>query len=720
MGTFGSVVAVAFHTFSSAAFPLDRRSLRDLPATKFCGANAMKQRQGFRLESIVLFIGFVLVAGLTTVDALAASAKAPFASGYILVGKNPTSAEGDFLAGLGPGASSIGKLRLLDVHVVNVPPGNEQAVVKRLLMNPHVKFAEVDALVAPGATPNDPSFPSEWHLTKISAPSAWDMAIGTGVTIAILDTGVDGTHPDLAPHLVPGWNFHDNNSNTSDVYGHGTSVAGAAAAAMNNGIGVAGVAGAARIMPVRISDPSGYALWSTVANGLVWAADHGARVANISYSVAGSSSVNSAANYFRSKGGVVAVSAGNTGAVDNSAPPASMLVIAATDSSDARAGFSTFGAMISLAAPGVSIYTTANGGGYRSASGTSFSSPIVAGAAALVLSRRPDYSPAQVESALKVSATDLGTTGSDVYFGAGRLNAAGAVTLAATSGTGDSTPPATAIASPTGGTVTGTVTVSASASDNVGVTRVELRVNGVTVGTDTTGPYQWSWNSASVPNGVVQLTAAAFDAAGNSKVSAPVSVTVSNGSTGDTTPPTVSISSLSANASSISGTVTVLVSATDNVGVTRVDLKVNGSTVATGNTSPYQFSWNSTTFPDGPATLTAVAFDAAGNSRVSSGVAVTIANDRTAPVLAITSPANGAILSGQVTIATTASDNNGAAGITQRLYIDGALKSTATARPLSIRWNTKPEKAGVHTIMVTATDRAGNTTTRQIQVTTVK
>src|SRR5439155_6843873 len=184
---------------------------------------------------------------------------------------------------------------------------------------------------------------SEWHLTTINAPTAWDTATGSGITIAILDTGVDGTHPDLAAHMVSGWNFYDNNSDTSDVYGHGTLVAGTAAAVVNNGVGVAGVAGNASIMPVRISDPTGYAYWSTVASGLTWAADHGARVANISYSVAGSSTVISAANYFRSKGGVVAVSAGNTGALDSTSPTSSMLVVSATDSSNGVASFSTYG-----------------------------------------------------------------------------------------------------------------------------------------------------------------------------------------------------------------------------------------------------------------------------------------------------------------------------------------------------------------------------------------
>src|SRR5262249_33454564 len=160
---------------------------------------------------------------------------------------------------------------------------------------------------------------------------------------------------------------------------------------------------------------------------------------------------------------------------------------------------------------------------------------------------------------------------------------------------------------------------------------------------------------------------------------APVTLTVSNG-TADTTPPSVSISSVSPNSSTVSGTVTILVNANDNVGVTRVDLKVNGAVVGSRNTVPYQFGWNPTTVPYGPAKLTAIAYDAAGNSTTSATTTLTVANDKTAPVLAITSPANGATVSGQVTIATSVSDNNGATGITQKVYIDGALATSVTGR----------------------------------------
>ncbi len=317
------------------------------------------------------------------------------------------------------------------MHVVQVPPGSEQDTVARLAGNPDVRFAELDRLAPPAANVNDPSFGKEWHLAQINAPTAWDTSTGSGITIAILDSGVDGTHPDLAAQLVPGWNFFDDNGDTSDVLGHGTAVAGVAAAASNNGIGIAGVAGGARIMPIRITNATGYAYWSTTAQGLIWAADHGADVANLSLEgMAASSTMQTAANYFRSKGGTVIVAAGNAGTVDNTAPTDTMIVVSATDSRDRIASLSSFGNFVSISAPGQSIYSTARGGGYGTWSGTSMAAPMVAGTAALILAVRPDLSPTQVDSTLFASATDLGATGRDIYFGYGRVNAAAAVQAA--------------------------------------------------------------------------------------------------------------------------------------------------------------------------------------------------------------------------------------------------------------------------------------------------
>ena len=293
--------------------------------------------------------------------------------------------------------------------------------------------------------------------------------------IAILDSGVDGTHPDLASKMVAGWNVYNHNSDASDISGHGTKVAGTASAASNNSNGVASVAWGCKIMPVRVSDSTGYALFSDMAEGLTWAADHGARVANLSYTASDSSTVRSAASYFQSKGGVVAVSAGNDSTFKSAADNPYVLTVSATDTSDLLASFSNTGNNVDLSAPGMTIRTTARGGGYQAVAGTSFSAPIVAGLAALVMSVNPSLTPAGVQDILKQSADDLGSTGKDSSYGWGRVNAARAVTLASGGEVGDSTPPVLSFTSPTGGaTVTGGVTIALSATDNVGVTSLSL------------------------------------------------------------------------------------------------------------------------------------------------------------------------------------------------------------------------------------------------------
>ncbi|HSQ82921.1 MAG TPA: S8 family serine peptidase [Casimicrobiaceae bacterium] len=654
-----------------------------------------------------------------------------FARGHILVAPKSSVDDATFAGALSRGGGhSIGRIGGTRVHIVNVPPGNEEAAVRRLQADPAVKFAEVDRLISAAGTANDPYYTSEWHLPDIGAPTAWDYATGSGVTIAILDTGVDGTHPDLVSQMVPGWNFYNNSSNTADSNGHGTAVAGTAAAATNNAAGVASVAGGARIMPVVIADPNAWAYWSTVAQGITWAADHGARVASLSYQGASASStIQSAASYLRSKGGVLFVAAGNTGAIDNTAPTSLMMVVSAIQQGDTLASFSTYGSFVDISAPGNNIISTAMGGGYWNCWGTSFATPIVAATAALILSERPDFTPSQVDATLESTAKDLGAPGYDVYYGYGNVNAAAALQYAASvplAPAPDTMAPTVAVTSPAGGTtVAGTVSVSANASDNVGVTHVDLRVNGVVVASDTTSPYAFSWNSAGVANGTVTLTAAAYDAAGNSAVSSPVAVNVSNTVTPppDTTPPTVSIASPTGG--TVSGNVPVSVNASDNVSVTRVDLLVNGAVVATSNVGPWQFTWNSATVSNGSATLTAKAYDAAGNVATSSTVSVNVSNgvstsvsDTTPPVVAITSPSNGSTVPSKVvSINTSATDNSGAAGITQRLYIDGVLVTTVQGGALGYNWNARKAASGTHAIKAIATDAAGNSATTQIQVT---
>lgn len=512
------------------------------------------------------------------------------------------------------GGRAMRRIPHINFQIVELPPqANEAAIARALSKHRHIKFAELDRLVPLEQTANDPYYGNAWHLPKIQAPAAWDTALGNGVTVAILDTGVDPNHPDLAGQMVAGWNMYDNNSDSSDVHGHGTQVAGVVAAASNNSQGVASIAWQAKVMPVRISQPDGYASFSTIANGLIWAADNGARVANISYGVSGSAAVQSAAQYMRNKGGVVVVAGGNSGVYDATAPNATMISVAATNSSDTRPSWSTYGEFIDISAPGVGIWTTAKGGGYSAPSGTSFASPATAGVVTLLKSANPALSPAQVEDILKSTADDLGSAGYDMYYGYGRINAAAAVLKATQTQALDTQAPSVSIASPTGGTVSGIVPVSVNASDNTGVTRVDLFANGKLVASDTTAPYGFSWDSTFTPDGTVKLTATAVDAANNQGSSSTISVTVANeAKTADTTVPTVGISN-PVNGSTVSRMVTINVAAKDNVAVAKLSLYIDGALRSVTNAGSLSYSWNTRKAASGLHTLSAVAEDAAGN-----------------------------------------------------------------------------------------------------------
>jgi thermitase len=506
-------------------------------------------------------------------------------------------------------------VRQLNLHVIELPENaSEIEIAKLLRRNPYLKSAEIDMAFPPGLIPNDPYYANAWHLPRIGGPSAWDASTGAGVTIAILDSGVDAAHPDLAAQLVPGWNMYDNNADTRDVYGHGTKVAGAAAAAGSNGAGVAGVAWRARIMPMRVTDASGWAYSSTLSQAIIWAADRGARVANVSFGgAAGSSAVQSAAQYMRSKGGVVVVAAGNSGLAEGYVQSSALTVASASDTNDAWASFSSYGPFVDVAAPGVGIWSTTSGGGYGGVSGTSFAAPVTAGVYALMIAANPTLPPQTLDSLLFSTAADLGTTGYDNYFGNGRIDAARAVNAARQAVGTDTSGPTVSITAPAAGKVSGTVNVNVAAADNVGVSRVELYVNGSLFATDTTEPYGFSWDTTGLPDGNATLLARAYDAAGNYTGSNDVPVTIGN----DATAPTVAIHN-PVNGSTVSGTVIVTATAQDNMKVSRLSIAIDGREVAIVYGNSVSYSWN--TLLRGPrrqgtnSTITARARDAAGNT----------------------------------------------------------------------------------------------------------
>jgi thermitase len=300
--------------------------------------------------------------------------------------------------------------------------------IKAFKSSPYVEYAEPNYIVHVFITPNDSYWSSQWGMTKIEAPAAWDITTGSGsVTIAIVDTGVDLFHPDISGKLVSGYDFVNNDNTPQDDHGHGTHVTGIAAARTNNGTGVAGLSWGAKIMPVKALDDYGNGGSEDVAEGVIYAANNGADIINLSLGGSSPSSVlEDAVEYAHDLGCIVVAATGNNNSsVSYPARYPEVIAVAATDSSDQRASFSNYGPEVDVTAPGVSIRSTYWWGGstYEWLNGTSQASPHVAGLAALIWSVNPGLSNTQVESIIKQTADDLGAAGRDNYYGFGRINA---------------------------------------------------------------------------------------------------------------------------------------------------------------------------------------------------------------------------------------------------------------------------------------------------------
>jgi thermitase len=293
-----------------------------------------------------------------------------------------------------------------------------------LARNPHIEFIEDDQVVAPALVPNDTYYDNvnAWSLQKTQAPQAWDITTGSSsIVIAILDSGLESSHPDIVANAIAGYNVYDNNADTTAVGSHGTAVAGTAAAVTNNGIGVAAVCWTCKIMPIRVTDASGYSSYSLLSDGLNWARQHGAKIANISFYAPLSKTLSRAAKSFYNAGGLVVRSEGNTGGTDNVANDLYVIDVGGTDQSDVIYSWSTRGPNMDLVAPG-NVATTCLNGTYCTFTGTSASAPQVAAAIALIWSVNPAFTNAQVEGKLELNTDDLGIVGYDTTYGWGRLN----------------------------------------------------------------------------------------------------------------------------------------------------------------------------------------------------------------------------------------------------------------------------------------------------------
>ncbi len=413
-----------------------------------------------------------------------------------------------------------------------------------------------DPTPTPVPAPNDTYWPWQWAPDVIGARSAWALTRGRPeIVVAVVDTGADLTHPDLAGRLVVGTDIGDGDSNPTDEAGHGTHVAGIVAAASDNARGVAGIAPRVFVMPVKVMDFNGD-IWDTsVAEGIAWAVARGARVINMSLGGSEASlAIDAAIDDARAHGVVVVAAAGNQGLTDGVLQPAAyapVVAVAALEDRDPagdadldgrpdgcaapriglrHASYSNTGPEVDLAAPGtcvLSTYPTSSGQSYLYESGTSMATPMVAAAAALVLSRNPWLTADEVETALIGTAVDLGTAGPDPETGAGLLQAGAAVALVAAPDA-DGADPTVAWTGITGATlVRGTVSIRATVTDASPIVAVRVYRDGHPMYVRRAPGMSITWASTGVADGLHTWAAYGTDA-GLRVGSASVRVLVAN------------------------------------------------------------------------------------------------------------------------------------------------------------------------------------------------
>lgn len=346
---------------------------------------------------------------------------------------------------------------------------SEAALLSALRGLPGVIWAEKGRPLRAAAYPNDPYYDQQWSLPATGFPGAWDITVGEAeVVIAVLDSGVAHDIADLADKIVdPYSTLHETAEAWAweDVYGHGSGVAGVALAQGDNALGVAGAAWDVSLMPVHFTDDG--TVWSSdFVEAIYYAVDHGADVINISYgSDEPVTAEQEAIAYALARGVVVVAAAGNGGSTSGIQYPAAFPGVIAVTSCSRSYGSSSFsgvGPEADLAAPGEEIlayYATADEWGVMKQFGTSFATPLVAGAAGLLLSACPEMTPGEVEACLEGAATDLGASGFDPAFGNGLLNVEAALRDAVPTSTTTTVPPTTSTTAWPPSTTTTSVTV---------------------------------------------------------------------------------------------------------------------------------------------------------------------------------------------------------------------------------------------------------------------
>ncbi len=417
------------------------------------------------------------------------------------------------------GAHGVKVIPSIAATIVRMPEAELQHVEKALRLSGLFKSVERDYMAGTADDPSDPLFATQWGLPRTAVPLAWPLSTGSpDVKVAVLDTGVEFGHPDLAGQLVGGYDFINDDADPSDDHGHGTRMTGIIAALYNNAMGVAGIAPDTAVIPVKVLDSQGYGPYSAVASGITFAVDQGARVINLSLvGAAPSSLLQDAVDYATANGVVTVAAAGNYGSGTPVYPAASegAVAVSATDASDQRPYFSNYGAWISLAAPGVDVVTTTLGGTYSASTGTSPAAAFGSGVFALLLAAEPTLSRQEAIARVEAGATDLGSGGWDPYFGWGRVDAYAALTGETGAPRPDETNPTVSLLSPANGSLlSGFVPVDVAANDDVAIARVDLFVDNRIHATETNSPYSFVLDASEFAAGKHKLRAYAYDTSG--------------------------------------------------------------------------------------------------------------------------------------------------------------------------------------------------------------
>ena len=399
----------------------------------------------------------------------------------VLIGfkEKPGPAEQALVKGLG------GKIKYTYNLIPAIAASVPEVAIEALKKNPNISNVELDNQVF--ALEDTQTLP--WGVNRIDAEVVHSSGNkGAGVQVAIIDTGIDYTHPDLDDNYYGGWDFVNNDGDPMDDEGHGTHVAGIIAAE-DNEEGVVGVAPQAELYALKVLDEEGYGYVSDVVYAIQWSTVNGIKVINMSLGGKRNIFLEWACNLaYYSDGLLLVAAAGNGGAVIYPAAYSSVIAVSATNSNDELAWFSSTGKQVELAAPGVSIDSTVLNGGYGEESGTSMSSPHVAGTAALAWKANPSWSNDEVRAQLQNTADDLGAAGWDSEFGYGLVNAAEAA----------------GVETPLPGAIAGKVT----ANDGLVIVGATVVVEGITLPeaiTDENGDYTIN----NVPVGNYTVTASA-------------------------------------------------------------------------------------------------------------------------------------------------------------------------------------------------------------------